>query len=223
MNKANDLTGQKFNRLFVISRCDNYISPQGKTIVRWLCRCDCGNEVKVSTSSLIKNKTKSCGCFNRENIIKRNLKHNLSKTRLYKIWQGMKKRCYNVNSKTYKNYGGRGIIICQDWLNDFANFYDWAVNNGYTNNLSIDRINVNGNYEPSNCRWITNKEQSNNKRNNHYITFDKETHTMAEWAKIYNINYKLLFSRLKKGWDFEKILNTKVLSHSECGKMAHCK
>lgn len=220
MGKFIDLTGKRFGKLTVISRCKDYTSPKGKTYVQWLCQCDCGNKTKVTTSNL-KGHTKSCGCLNRENTIKRNLTHNLSKIRVYHIWQEIKKRCINKNCKCFERYGGRGITVYQEWLDDFMNFYNWAMDNGYSDDLTIDRIDVNGNYEPNNCRWVDNIVQANNKRNNRYITYNNETHTIAEWAKIYNINYKLLFSRLKKGWDIEKALTTKKLSYSECGKMAH--
>lgn len=131
----------------------------------------------------------------------------------------MKKRCYNLKYKRYNDYGGRGIKICNEWLNDFKVFYDWAMQNGYKDNLTIDRIDVNGNYEPSNCRWANIKTQANNKRNNRIIEYKGEFHTMSEWANIYNINYKLLHSRLKKGWNIEKALFTKKFTCSESGKL----
>lgn len=222
MGKLKDLTNQKFGRLTVICRCEDYISPKGKTCVRWLCECDCGNKIKVTTNGLKKG-TKSCGCLKKETTTKKNLTHNLSKTRVYHIWQDIKKRCNNINCQSFKRYGERGITICQEWLDDFKMFYNWAIENGYDDDLTIDRIDVNGNYEPSNCRWVNKIVQANNKRNNQYVIYNNEAHTIAEWAKIYNINYKLLFSRLKKGWDIEKALTMPKLSPSECGKMANNK
>lgn len=221
MNKINDLTGKKIFKLTVISRCDDYVSPKGKRLTRWLCKCDCGNEIKVTSVNLKKGHTKSCGCLKSIATIEKNKTHELSKTRVYHIWQDIKKRCYNKKSKCFKRYGGRGITMYKEWLENPKSFYDWSINNGYNENLSIDRINVNGNYEPSNCRWATLEEQANNKRTNRMIEYNGETHTMAEWAHLYNIKYKLLFSRLKKGWSIEKALLTKVYTHSEAGKMVH--
>ena len=123
----------------------------------------------------------------------------------------MKQRCYNKNSKSYKNYGGRGIKICDEWLskeNGFLNFYNWAINNGYNSNLSIDRIDNNGNYEPSNCRWVNNLIQSNNRRNNRKLTFNGDTLNISEWAKKYNLTISTINHRLDRGWSVEKTLTT---------------
>ena len=200
-----DLTGEKYGRLTVLNR-----EPNGKTHnTRWKCQCECGNIVIVFGFSLKSKDTQSCGCLHKE----KSTKHNMYGTRIYSILDGMKSRCYNKNSKRYKNYGGRGIRICDKWLDKekgFINFYNWALKNGYRDDLTIDRIDVNGNYEPSNCRWITNSEQQNNKRNNHYILYNNEKHTLAEWSKIYKINESTLDSRIRNGWDIEKSLTTPV-------------
>ena len=136
------------------------------------------------------------------------VKHNLSKTKLFKVWCGMKDRTLNKNDKHYKNYGNRGIKICNEWLEDFKCFYDWALNNGYKEGLTIDRINVNGDYEPNNCRWITWKEQENNRTNNHYITYNGETHTMKQWSEILGIKYTTLSMRLNtRHWSIERSFN----------------
>lgn len=122
----------------------------------------------------------------------------------------MKKSCYNKNDSSYKHYGGRGIKICDEWIekeNGFINFYNWAMNNGYKENLSIDRINVNGNYEPSNCRWATAIQQANNRTNNHYIIYNKEKHTMTEWGRILNISYATLKTRARKNLPDELLLS----------------
>ena len=132
-------------------------------------------------------------------MIKQNTLHGKSHTRLYKIWIGMKKRCYNPRSNAYERYGGRGIGIYQEWLNDFMSFYNWSMENGYNDNLSIDRIDVNGNYEPSNCRWATIDEQSSNKRDTVYYEMFGLNKPLTEWCKYAEIKYSRAYQRLKNG------------------------
>lgn len=169
MGKIKDIKGQKFGKLSVIEY--KGIKDNRAT---WLCKCDCGNIITTFSKELLSQKKKSCGCIHKEQLIQRNKTHNLSKSKLYKRWIIIKNRCYNKNSKDYKYYGGRGIKVCDEWKNDFISFYNWAIQNGYYEHLekygnvdtTIDRINVNGDYEPSNCKWSTQKEQANNKRKN---------------------------------------------------------
>lgn len=163
-DKRNDLEGLRYGRLVVIERAENYISPQGQARKRWLCHCDCGNVVVVLARGLISGTTRSCGCLQREIARTTFTKHGMWSSRLHTIWSSMKSRCYNEKSRSYKYYGGRGITICDKWLHDFQVFFDWAMANGYKDNLSIDRIDPNGNYCPDNCRWITMAEQQRNKR-----------------------------------------------------------
>lgn len=139
-----------------------------------------------------------------------NYKDGRTGSRLYSIYRSMKTRCYNQNAKNYKNYGGRGITICEQWLEDFKMFHDWALSHGYRDDLIIDRMDVNGNYEPNNCRWVTHLEQNNNARTNHIITFNGVTMTLTEWSRHFNIDRNTITARLKRGWDIERALTTPV-------------
>lgn len=138
----------------------------------------------------------------------RRCKHNHSHDRIYYCWQAMKDRCCNSNNKNYKNYGARGIKVCDEWKSDFMNFYDWAMKNNYKDNLTIDRIDVNGNYEPDNCRWTDMITQENNKTNNRIITYNNEKHTLMEWSKKLKCNYRSLRTRLERNWSIERAFNT---------------
>lgn len=139
---------------------------------------------------------------------KGNPKHGLSKTRIHQLWHSMYCRCYYQGTNGYERYGGRGIKVCEEWkhLEGFVNFYNWAMNNGYNDNLSLDRIDNNGDYCPDNCRWITKKEQSNNRRNNVLYTFNGETKTSKQWCEQYGINQTTFKDRLKRGWTLEQAL-----------------
>lgn len=210
--KAPDLTGDVFGRLTVIGEVEPYISPKGNKSRRWLCKCECGNLTTVTMQHLKTGHTQSCGCYSQENRIRSGklTKHGLTYkggkvTRIYRIWSQIKTRCYNPHDEHYKDYGERGICVCDEWREDFESFHHWAVNNGYSNGLTIDRIDVNGNYEPSNCRWATSKEQSANKRNTVLVTYNGETKTLKEWSEITGINYQTLFWRYKNGRPLEEI------------------
>ena len=137
--------------------------------------------------------------------------HGLSKTRLYSILRNMKQRCYNPNNPRYNVYGAIGIKVCDEWLNDFKSFYDWAMSNGYRDDLTIERIDVNGNYCPDNCCWITNKEQQFNKHVNHFIEFNGKRQTITEWGNELNIDPNTIGTRLSRGWSIERTLTTPVI------------
>lgn len=158
-----DLTNEKFGRLTVIKRVEN--NPCGRS--QWLCECECGNQLVVLGNSLTRGSTKSCGCYRRENTGKLNRTHGSTGTRLYRIWKAMKGRCYNPNYHEYEFYGGKGITICDQWLNDFKSFEQWSMKNGYDNKLTIDRIDNNSNYSPENCQWVT-RSFNTTKRNLNY-------------------------------------------------------
>ena len=203
MNRAKDCIGKKFGRLTILKI--DHIEKSGQTYV--LCKCDCGTEKIIKFGSVSTGLIVSCGCRKREVLGLGSITHGQSKTRLYSIWLNMRKRCYYSKYIEFENYGGRGISVCDEWRNDFEPFYNWATNNGYADNLSIDRIDVNGNYEPSNCRWANRKQQSRNRNNNILITYNGETKTLIEWAEIKNINYKKLWSRIKHNWSEDIIFN----------------
>ena len=141
-------------------------------------------------------------------VNKRGENHGFSKTRLYRCWQSMKARCYQKNNWKYDSYNGRGITVCDDWRNDFLAFREWALKNGYQDTLTLDRIDNDGNYEPSNCRWATALEQNNNSRRCRRIEWNEETHNLVEWAEITGLTYGALVNRLFRGWDIERALST---------------
>lgn len=142
-----------------------------------------------------------------------NVKHRKRNTRLYGIWLQIKNRCFNSNTGRYKDYGGRGITICDEWKNNFQTFYEWAMSHGYSDELTIDRIDNNGDYEPSNCRWVTVKIQNRNARSNHLITYKGETHCIADWVDITGISRACISNRLKYGWSVERTLETPIRVH----------
>ena len=160
MAKVKDLTGQRFGMVVVIEEAGR--TKSGSVI--WNCRCDCGNTIMETCSNLKSGRVTSCGCKKIERIGKLNRTHGMRNTRLYRIWLNMKNRCNNRNAERYADYGGRGIKVCQDWDQSFIAFYQWAIQSGYQDKLTIDRVDNNGNYEPNNCRWITLSEQNKNKR-----------------------------------------------------------
>lgn len=199
---SNEYIGKKYGRLTVIKL------THFKKKWYFECKCECGGKKVVGRDNLIYGHTKSCGCYKRDYLRKKHITHGLSKTKLYGVWETMKNRCYNPNSTKYKRYGARGILVCDEWKNNFEAFYNWAVLTGYKKGLTIERINNNGNYEPSNCRWLTNKEQANNKSTNKYITYNGQTKTLAEWCNVFNVPYSLFRGRLRLGWSIEKTFFT---------------
>lgn len=274
MGKFIDLTGERFGYLTVIERVKN---GKGRG-VKYLCRCDCGNE-KIVASALLRNgHTKSCGCLHdevakrprkpfedltgktfgkltpvkylgnntwncvcscgtrktisRHNLIsghilscgcsrrgKRNKntkkKHGMIGTRIYTVWLNMKRRCSNPNADNYKNYGARGIKVCDEW-NEFEPFYEWAKLNGYKeeilpngkNRLTLDRINTNGNYEPSNCRWVDIKTQANNTTQNHIVHYKGQDYTLTQLCETFNLSIHCISWRLRNGWGVEEAIET---------------
>jgi hypothetical protein len=178
-----DYTGKRFGRLIAIGKV--VIDKRGY----YICKCDCGNERTIRSDSLVSGKSKSCGCLSPDVNQEVHKIHGDSSTRLYKIHKKMISRCYNKENDRFHRYGQRGITVCDEWLRDYEAFKEWSLCNGYDEDLSIDRINNDGNYEPSNCRWTTVKVQSNNTSRNRYIEFNGETKTLAEWCQELNYPY----------------------------------
>lgn len=187
MSKLIDLTGQTFNRLFIISRAEN--SRSGRAM--WKCQCSCGNTTTARGESLTSGNTKSCGCLV--------TKHGMTKTSEFKVWQAIIDRCCNPNCTAFKNYGGRGITICDEWKNDFMAFFN-HVGKLPSHKHSIDRIDNDGNYEPGNVQWTKSKNQANNRRNNRHITLHGWTLTTAQWADFIGIDSRTIWERLGYGW-----------------------
>lgn len=212
MGKLIDLTGQRFGQLTVLCR---FGETHKKQNARWLCKCSCGKKIVVQSNNLRNGATKSCGCLRVqraiENITNYNSELNAQERdkRLYRIWNHMKQRCQNPKTDVFSYYGGRGIGICAEW-NDFYAFQAWAVESGYREDLTIERIDVNGDYCPENCRWATMKEQAYNRRNNHRLYYDGKYLTITEWAKLLGCSEVCLIYRLNRGWPVEKVITMPI-------------
>lgn len=207
MIKIKDIAGQRFGRLVAVSP----IKREGDRNYYWECRCDCGNTVTVNGYNLRSGNTQSCGCFQKEKSIKISTTHGLRRSPLYHIWSHIKDRCFNKNNPRYKDYGGRGITVCDRWL-DFKNFHDDMFPT-WKRGLSIDRINNDGNYGPGNCRWATNKDQNNNRRDNCILELDGKRMTVTQWAEKLNINRNTLYDRIYiSGWSIKRALFTPIKS-----------
>lgn len=208
MGKIKNIVGQKFGMLKVVkfSHTENKKSY-------WLCECECGVRKVLRADSFkpskTRNVTKSCGCLNNKPREYARI-HGDSRTKLYHVWASMKDRCVNPNGKYYKHYGGKGISVCDEWKNEYLSFKKWAIENGYKDGLTIDRIDVNGNYEPSNCRLITHREQQYNTTRNRRYTFQGETLTVTEWANRTGIKRTTLNARLNHGWDIDRALTEPI-------------
>lgn len=206
--KAKDLTGIKVGMLTVVG----YAGQNDYGRSSWLCRCDCGNEIVrdggIITGAYRKGKKSHCGCSPH---LKR---HGLTKgnQRLYWVWAAIIQRCENPTNKDYPGYGGRGISICHEWRNDFGSFHSWAISSGYRDGLTIERVDVNGNYEPSNCTWIVNERQAFNTRRSNLLTHNGKTQTISDWAAETGISYKTIRGRIfQYGWSVERALTEQAV------------
>ena len=217
MPKVIDITGNRYGRLVVLGMVEK--PPKNKSRKTfWECQCDCGNKTTVCKSNLVSGTTKSCGCLQREssinnlskiskeNQIKANKTHGKSNTKLYDTYHHMLRRCYNEKDAHFKEYGMRGIKVCDEWKQSFESFYEWAMENGYNESLTIDRIDVNGNYCPDNCRFVDRVVQANNRRSNVFATIDGKTKTLSEWAKESGLAAGTVWFRYKHGKRGEQLI-----------------
>lgn len=210
MNK--DITGLKFGRLTIIKKS---ISKGNHSM--WECLCDCGKIFIVRGDSVTSGHTKSCGCLVGEMAIKTHTRHNMSHSRPYNIWAQMTERCTNKNNiKSFANYIARGITVCGEWKT-FEGFWK-DMQEGYSDELTIDRINVNKGYSKENCRWATYEQQENNRRVNKFLSYNGETLTMSQWARKLNVNAYLIFQRVKRGKPIEEVLSKTPLSYKYAPK-----
>ncbi len=211
-----DLSGQKFGRLSVQNL---HGSTKGR--VRRDCVCDCGKKTIVLSDNLKQGTTKSCGCLRAEITSQRRAaskkEWTYSKTRIYNIWKGIKARCYNPKNTAFKRYGEKGITVCDEWLNSSKAFYEWAIQNGYQDNLSIERKNSKGNYEPGNCKWADAYEQNNNVSKNKPLTFRGKTMNLCQWARELGMNKNTLNKRLRSGWTIEEAFTKPICV--ECSRI----
>lgn len=208
MGKMIDLVGQRFGRLLVLNRSESN-SKSGNAM--WVCRCDCGNITTVIGSKLRSHHTKSCGCLKMNEIA-----NGHSRERVYRTWRGMHQRCYNPKHENYKWYGGKGISVCTEW-HDFIAFREWALANGYTDELTIDRINPDENYSPDNCCWVDMKIQANNRTSNRVIEINGILYTVSQLADTFSLSYYTVINRLRLGWNIKRIIETPERSKSNYG------
>lgn len=198
--------GQRYGKLTVIEDLGMIKRPNGKNRHFWKCKCDCGNTFEVRGDCLKSGNNKSCGCLQYEHA---KTTHNMTGTKIYGVWASMKQRCENSNDNAYKWYGYQGIKVCDEWSKSFEEFYSWAKKNGYKEGLTIERIDVKGNYEPNNCKWITQQEQLLNTRRSRIITYNGKTQTLKEWSDELGIKYMTLWARLER-WPVERAFEESV-------------
>ena len=210
MSKIRDLTGQKFGLLTVLCRAEN--TPAGR--VKWHCQCECGGTKIVASTELLKGRTRSCGCLGlaQRRAAGNSRKHKYGRSTClseYKSWWSMVARCTNTNHKSYPNYGGRGVTVCERWLNSFPAFVDDMGKR--PKGKTLDRINSDKGYCPENCRWSTMTEQGNNRRNNRLLEYNGATHTAMEWVRLLNLKSATVYDRLRRNLPVDIVLSTLTL------------
>ena len=214
-DKYKSLVGKKFNSLTVLEvssnkKNDNYLL---------VCKCDCGNIQTIRATRVINGITKTCGCRNKGYSYSKSNKLSCLYPTFYSIWNSMKHRCYDKSNKKYKNYGARGIKICKEWKDSFENFLNWCLNSDYEKGLTLDRIDVNSDYKPNNCRWANFTIQARNKTNNNLVTYNNETKCVAQWCEDLNIPYNTIRARLRLGWTPELAFTTPISKSNKRKKL----
>ncbi len=195
--------GKRFNRLTVLKLAGK--NKHGHQLFE--CKCDCGKVVVIEGTAVKNNRTRSCGCLQRDVVKKRCTIHGMTKTKLFGVWTTMNQRCSNPNTVSYDRYGAKGIYVCEEWKNDFVTFMNWSLKHGYRDGLSIDRIDNDKGYSPENCRWVNAYVQSNNRSNNRLMTLNGTTKNCKQWADYFGFNYKYFHEKCKKNdWNLEKVL-----------------
>lgn len=218
MSAFKDLTGQTFGRMYVDGRAPDGVRSNGKPMIQWYCHCtECGYKVILNASKLSATKKTNSGCnkCRGKDTARRETKHGLINHPLYGKYHDIRQRCENPNCDHYHNYGGRGIKICDEWSgkDGFINFYNWSISHGWSKGLEIDRIDVNGNYCPENCRYITHKEQYRNKQSTRKLIYNGEERTIQELSRISGVSASEIYYRVKNGWSVEYAVNVRS-SHS---------
>lgn len=198
-----DISGQKYGRLTALE----YVGKNDKGRTVWRCRCDCGATLLVTSNSLRRNNTRSCGCFKRDQTVAAHRTHGMCRSSEYRTWCMMRDRCSNPENKNWKDYGGRGIRVCDRWQDSFENFLA-DMGRKLCGLNTIEREDTNGNYEPGNCRWASQKEQTRNKRSSHLLTYKGETLCLGEWAEKLGVNARPLWARVRRGWTPEQVIET---------------
>lgn len=216
MTAVKDLTGQTFNRLTVLYRDINREAQrkaEGKAqVTYWMAECECGTVRSFPRNTLLGGRAQSCGCLALERVTK----HGDKGTRLYSIWIDMKRRTVNPNRDDFHLYGLRGISVCPEWENDYLAFKRWSLANGYSDELTIDRIDNDGDYCPENCKWSTLKQQANNTRQNVHVEIDGRTQTIAQWADESGLHYSTVYSRYRKGVMGRNLILSPKVKRASC-------
>lgn len=205
MSKLDIKNGTKFGKLTAIKEVERIKLPSGQYNRAFLCKCDCGNEKVIRLLHLVRGRIKTCGCLSEH--------HNLSNKPLYRCWRSMKERCYLKSYINAERYSSRGIIVCDEWNNSFLTFKEWALENGYDPSLRIDRIDNNGNYQPNNCRFVTNQENVNNREMTFMVKYNGIEYAFMDVMRLKNINnlhHTTIRTRIKRGWNHDKAIDTPI-------------
>lgn len=203
-DRGKDHTGERYGHWLLLRKDENKTG-------NWICKCDCGGVYSVNFNNMKQGRTTNCVKCQAAKARVRVSTHGMSKTKLYNVWRAIRDRCVNPKNKVYYRYGGRGITVCKEWFEHFETFMEWALSHNYKEGLQIDRIDVNGNYEPSNCRWVTQKENARNRESCKTINYKGKSYKLPAFAEIVGIKHRLLYERIRKGWSVEEAISIKPI------------